>query len=287
MSPPRVHAASLPSQLFTTTTFFTLGGASIGVWMFSAVFGQFLGSHFHWLRLAALIVALVISFTDVYRRHHPPRQELLVAFFNGLLIYFSATGINAVSTGTDFNRVGLPHSQTASFLPFLQERALWPPIALIREKDALQQEGALLQPKVDYGALGTERKLPEATILASVSGKQREVIRQALDLYHRRPQYKWGGKNPTDGFDSSGFVAYVLSKAGIVDDPASYWSGKLRATLQPASQAQPGDIIFYSSGACMIYLGNNLSIGMLPGGIATGSLDAPTSGFTRQGVGRY
>lgn len=287
MSPPKANVSGLPSQLFTTETFFTLGGASVGVWAFNAVFGKFYGPHILLLRGSILAVALVISFSEAHRRRHVARQELLVAFFNGLLIYISATGVNAVSTGTDFSRGSLPGAQGASFLPFLNERALWPPIALIREKDALQQEGALLQPKVDNSVLGTERTLSEAKILASVSGKQREVISQALELYHRKIPYKWGGKNPTGGLDSSGYVAYVLSKAGIIDDPASYWSGKLLASLQPVAQEQVGDILFYSSGACMIYLGNDLSIGMLPGGIATGSLDAPNSGFKRLGVRRY
>jgi len=117
---------------------------------------------------------------------------------------------------------------------------------------------------------------------------------EALALYHKNVPYKWGGKNE-QGFDSSGYVAYVLAKIGVINNPETYWSGKLRNALARVQQGDEkvGDVIFYSSGACMIYLGNQLSIGMLPTerpklpGIVTGSLDTPGSPFKKLGVGRY
>ena len=81
----------------------------------------------------------------------------------------------------------------------------------------------------------------------------------------------------------------MLAKTGVIDNPETYWSGKLRnalAKVQPGDE-KVGDVIFYSSGVCMIHLENQLSIGMLPGGIVTGSRDTPDSAFKKIGAGRY
>jgi len=277
----------LPSELYTVRTFYTLGGASTGVWIFSAVCGNFISpNHLGWLRALALVMALVISLADATRENGRARHELLVAFFNGLLIYASATGINAVSTGTDFSRSISQRVQTSSLLPFVKEKALWPPLELIRQKEALQREGALLQPKAEPKV---EQTLDEAGILAPVTGKQREVLTLAFELYRQKVPYKWGGKDPHDGFDSSGYIAYLLAKAGVIDDPTTYWSGKLLTSpsLQRVPHEEVGDIIFYNAGACMIYLGDKTSIGMLPGGIVIGNLDESPEGYDRKGVRRY
>ncbi len=161
MGSPRLQPNAMPSALYTTGTFYTLGGASTGVWMFAAVFGQYFGPHLNWLRGLALVIAVVISFVDASRRHQTARSDLVVAFFNGLLIYASATGINAVSTGTGFGRGNSPGAQSASFLPFVREQALWPSLELIHKQEALQREGAILQPPVDDAVLRTERPLNE------------------------------------------------------------------------------------------------------------------------------
>lgn len=80
--------------------------------------------------------------------------------------------------------------------------------------------------------------------------------------------YVWGGYSPS-GFDCSGFVSYVINNCG-----ASWNVGRLTAeglrnicSTVPASQAQPGDLIFFqgtysTSGASHvgIYLGNGQMI---------------------------
>jgi cell wall-associated NlpC family hydrolase len=306
-----IGSPGLPSELYTVRTFFTLGGASTGVWIFSAVCGNFISSnHLGWLRVLALVMALVISLAGATREKGLAWHELLVALFNGLLIYVSATGINAVSTGTDF---GL-RARTASFLP-LREQALWPSVELIQQKEALQREGAIQNEVLQLqreGAIQNEvLQLPRerdmlkpepkpkieqtldearmARILASATGKQREVLTLAFKLHGQKVPYKWGGKDPHDGFDSSGYIAYLLAKAGVIDDPTTYWSGKLLASplLQTVPHEEVGDIIFYNAGACMIYLGDNTSIGMLPGGIVIDNLDESPEGYDRKGVRRY
>jgi cell wall-associated NlpC family hydrolase len=130
--------------------------------------------------------------------------------------------------------------------------------------------------------LRTERKLDRAAILQDIRGeRQKKVIGIVIDLYNKEPPipYAWGGKSPVSGFNSSGYVAYVLGQADvlILDKPETYLFYNLREKLKkvPVGQEEPGDVLFYESGACMFYLGgeDNLSIGMLPGGMATGKLD--------------
>lgn len=126
----------------------------------------------------------------------------------------------------------------------------------------------------------TERKLDRTEILKLVSGdRQKKAIEIAIDLYEKKPPigYTWGGKSPADGFDSSGYVAYVLAQVGVLKNPSAYWSGRLRQDLKsvPIDYKQPGDVVFYPGGTCTFYLGgpDHLSIGALPGGIATGNID--------------
>ncbi len=93
------------------------------------------------------------------------------------------------------------------------------------------------------------------------------MIREA-EKYLGRP-YVWGGKNPRDGFDCSGFVCWVLNHCG------NGWNvGQKRAkelcrmcTYVSPEQARPGDLIFFektydTDGASHvgIYVGQNTMI---------------------------
>ena len=81
--------------------------------------------------------------------------------------------------------------------------------------------------------------------------------------------YIWGGKDPSTGFDCSGFVSWVINNCG------NGWSvGRLTANglmgvcdIIPKSSAKPGDLIFFqgtydTSGASHvgIYVGNGMMI---------------------------
>lgn len=75
--------------------------------------------------------------------------------------------------------------------------------------------------------------------------------------------YKYGGTT-TAGFDCSGFTSYVFSKAGITLPRTA--SGQYSASTKISqSQAQPGDLVFFSQAGGIdhvgIYLGNNKFIG--------------------------
>ena len=132
------------------------------------------------------------------------------------------------------------------------------------------------------------KAVEEIKILTSISDKRREVIKLAFDLQKKDIIFKWGGKNPEEGFDSSSFIAYILSRANIIQKPETYWSGRLRSEFgskkfSSESELQIGDILFYEAGVCMLYLGGNRCIGMLPQGIVTAELEF---GFQILGYGR-
>jgi hypothetical protein len=112
----------------------------------------------------------------------------------------------------------------------------------------------------------TNYKFPE-----NLNEKQMQVLNDALKFKKENIAFVWGGKNPEEGFDSSGFVAYILNKAGLLEEPQTWWSGKLRDELgTPREEKQPrdpGDLVFYMGGYVMLYLGDNNIIGMSESGI--------------------
>jgi hypothetical protein len=104
-----------------------------------------------------------------------------------------------------------------------------------------------------------------------LSGQRKQVLLTALKLMKESIRYKWGGKNPAEGFDSSGFIAYILGQAGLLKNPGTWWSGKFReqmGTLRAEkTPKKPGDLVFYTHGYVMLYLGDSKIIGMTPIGI--------------------
>jgi cell wall-associated NlpC family hydrolase len=132
---------------------------------------------------------------------------------------------------------------------------------------------------------------PAAQVAAPIlQDAKAQAVKIALDLKSRTPalKFQWGGKTPEDGFDSSGFVAYVLNEAGLLRNYKQYNSTALQQRLGIDRAANvdlhAGDLIFYSEGTCMLYVGNSRMLGMLEEGI----IDRATSddiGHSRLGVG--
>jgi cell wall-associated NlpC family hydrolase len=102
-----------------------------------------------------------------------------------------------------------------------------------------------------------------------------EQLKRVIDLAWRlkdmNVSYKWGGKTEKDGFDSSGFIAYILHEAGVIEKPGSYWSGKFRSTVgEKRIKNEPkeiGDLVFFNGGGVMLYLGKDEVIGMTVNGV--------------------
>lgn len=177
---------------------------------------------------------------------------------------------------------------TISILAYVHIRARRAEALAQQREEQFQELAAAAHLRWD---MRTERRLNRSEILNGVSGDlQKKVIGTAIDLYEQKPPipYTWGGKSPKTGFDSSGYIAYALSQAGVPINPSTFWSERLRQYLKPIriDKRQPGDVIFYPSGTCMFYLGgaDDLSIGAIPGGIATGRFEQFA---TPEAVGRY
>ena len=74
-------------------------------------------------------------------------------------------------------------------------------------------------------------------------GFRNEVLSVARSLKGKK--YKSGGKNPK-GFDCSGFVIYVLDKAGIQMASCSADQSKCGRTIK-VDNAKPGDLIYFGT----------------------------------------
>jgi cell wall-associated NlpC family hydrolase len=73
----------------------------------------------------------------------------------------------------------------------------------------------------------------------------REAVRQtALDL--RGSRYRFGGADPSGGFDCSGFVRYVLQQHGI-PAPRTAAEQFVAGERVGASDVQPGDLVFFTT----------------------------------------
>lgn len=57
-------------------------------------------------------------------------------------------------------------------------------------------------------------------------------------------KYKYGGNNPKQGFDCSGFVLYLYQHAGIDINRVSRDQAKQGKEI-PLSRARPGDLVFF------------------------------------------
>src|SRR5699024_10227578 len=87
------------------------------------------------------------------------------------------------------------------------------------------------------------------------------AVDSALSRVGKNNVYVWGGKNPSTGFDCSGFVSWAYggklpSSTGALQGVGSKVS---------LSEAQPGDLIFFdtykTNGHVGIYLGNGQWVG--------------------------
>lgn len=70
--------------------------------------------------------------------------------------------------------------------------------------------------------------------------------------------YVYGGSSPA-GFDCSGFTQYVYGLAGISIPRTSGAQGAAGVSV-PASEAQPGDLVWHAYGHVGIYAGNGMVI---------------------------
>jgi cell wall-associated NlpC family hydrolase len=110
-----------------------------------------------------------------------------------------------------------------------------------------------------------------------VDPNRRKALEIAFSLQEKSPpiHFKFGGKSPDEGFDTSGYIAYVLSQVGVLKNPETYYSGRLREKFArkedygktDLSGLQAGDLIFYEPTTPLFYLDSKYCLGSVPDGI--------------------
>lgn len=107
---------------------------------------------------------------------------------------------------------------------------------------------------IDQDSSGTGSSGSGATdpVASTGSGAGQDVVNYALQFVGN--PYVWGGTDPVNGADCSGFVQSVYAHFGVALNRTSE-AQQANGVSVPYSQAQPGDLICYGSHIA-IYMGN-------------------------------
>ncbi|MBB4080187.1 cell wall-associated NlpC family hydrolase [Lewinella aquimaris] len=90
------------------------------------------------------------------------------------------------------------------------------------------------------------RKATPPVLTGSTAAVRGKLITEAERFIGVR--YKYGGNNPREGFDCSGFVKYLYNDQGLDIHRVSRDQAR-QGTQINASAAKPGDLVFYRRGA--------------------------------------
>jgi hypothetical protein len=117
----------ISNELYDNKTLFTLSGASMGVWLFTAVLTNVFSINANSIKWVGLVVALFLAYIGAFNLYKKLNLKLAtVAFFNGLLIFITASGIDSIN----HNIKTLDQSSTkivSSLLPFTENQIWWTP----------------------------------------------------------------------------------------------------------------------------------------------------------------
>ncbi len=111
------------SELYSARTLYTLGGSSSAVWVFTTLVGWIFKFNLDNYRWIGLIVAMILSFVGAFRVAKVQPQLMVVAFFNGLLIYLTSVGMNAINQGIASGNNSQTH---ATFFGMKVDQPWWP-----------------------------------------------------------------------------------------------------------------------------------------------------------------
>ena len=105
-------------------------------------------------------------------------------------------------------------------------------------------------------------------IVVGRGGQGIDELRQEVTKYIGRP-YVWGGSNPTEGFDCSGFVCWSFTKSGAYYLPRTTAQNIFNQCVPlPREEAVAGDLIFFTDtyetsnpvSHVGIYIGNGIML---------------------------
>jgi hypothetical protein len=131
---------ALPDQLYNKRTLFTLSGSSVSVWLFTIVIGHVFEfkEEQRWI---GLLVALVLSFIGALQSRKMNLSQGTVAFFNALLIYVTAVGLDSINHGVGkADEPGKDQAKIGSLIPFLASDPWWTPVQVVSDNRVLRAE---------------------------------------------------------------------------------------------------------------------------------------------------
>ena len=91
----------LPDDFFTLTTFSTLAGCSLVVYVVTGVVAYMLNSNnLELKKWLSFVLSFVVAFIGVLFIEHPIWSSWVMAFFNGFLIFATTIGGNTILSST-------------------------------------------------------------------------------------------------------------------------------------------------------------------------------------------
>lgn len=156
-------AINLPTELISEKTFYTLGGASAGVWLTCWAI-NYVAVDVSWLnyktyRLIAILLSEALAIYIMYKTKKKESMKWLFAFLNGLLIFVNASGLNTMTASYIFNPADTTTAKNggdayrqfqnngimkAAIFPLPRMVSWWPDERLVEEYKEVKQENVTL-----------------------------------------------------------------------------------------------------------------------------------------------
>jgi cell wall-associated NlpC family hydrolase len=132
-------------------------------------------------------------------------------------------------------------------------------------KEDLGSETLALEPLKNQLATAADKSLARAADKSN-DLRVRKLLLQALKLKQDGVPFRMGGKSPEEGFDSSGFVSYLLAESGALDPMyhRTFSVARLEKTFPKIKpeDAKPGDLVFLGSTFVAVNLDGILAVGI-------------------------
>jgi hypothetical protein len=178
--------STMPTELITEKTFYTLGGASVAVllacWVVMYIAGDSLGPKVY--RGIGLGLSELFSIIIMYQKKNRKPIQWLFAFLNGLLIFVNASGFNTITASSVFDKKAkdtsafhiqhTPKMQFAGLIPLPRMINWWPDETLVTENTALEVRNAnLLKENKKLDSLNHQL---EKSLSVSANDRQNDLI---------------------------------------------------------------------------------------------------------------
>jgi hypothetical protein len=172
----------VPTELYTVKTMFTLGGGSAAVWIFTTILAWVFEVDTEKYKWIGLCIALALSYIGALKLKNLSVQLVTVAFFNGLLIYITAVGIDSINQGIKTSKSG--KETKAALIPFTTSKPWWPSAALVDSISLGKKQYVEVHRR--YTELETKNKtlkdsLHEMTATLQMNVQGNEILKKYID----------------------------------------------------------------------------------------------------------